>query len=358
MRYAICNRVNRAITIEQGPTTIDHHPKHDTEVHACTQGHEHRVSRLEDHSDGAAGLHCAHDAPRLLPPAIGGAILCAVTVWQAAESASFWRTLVTPQNSSNDWVRVLLAISILASFWDGFSEAVRSLRHLRPDMNALVLVSIVAASGLGEWQEGATVAFLFSISHHLEAFSLHWTSGAIRGAEPVYYGGERGGNEQWIERFARLYTPAALILSTLVAVVPSLMGASGGWRHWLQQGMVVLLISCPCALVISAPVAFSAAIASAARAGFTIRNGSELEAIAIDPAVLPAVRDHARRAINIVKQNVGFAVAVKLLFLTLALKGEASLWIAVLADTGAVLAVTMNGLRLLRAGVKIPASLL
>ena len=114
---------------------------------------------------------------------MGGAILCAVTIWQAAQSNSFWRTLVTPQDSSNDWIRVLLAVSMLASFWDGFPEAVKSLRRFRPDMNALVLLSIAAASGLGEWQEGATVAFLFSISHHLEVFSLHWGSQSIRGAE-------------------------------------------------------------------------------------------------------------------------------------------------------------------------------
>ena len=313
------------------------------------------MSRLEDHSDGAAGLHCAHDAPRLFPPAVGGAILFAVTVWQAAYSTNFWRTLVTPQDSSNDWIRVLLAISILSSFWDGFPEAVKSLRQLRPDMNALVLVSIAAASGLGEWQEGATVAFLFSISHHLEAFSLHWTSESIRGVEPTLYAGERGGNERWIEKFARIYTPVALILSVMVVVVPSLLGVSGGWRHWLQKGMVVLLISCPCALVISAPVAFSAAITTAGRAGFKIRNGSELEAIAADPAVLPPAYALANRAMNVVKQNVAFAIAIKVVFLTLALRGEASLWLAVLADTGAIVAVTLNGLRLLQARVTIPA---
>jgi cation transport ATPase len=278
-----------------------------------------------------------------------------VTIWQAAQSNSFWRTLVTPQDSSNDWIRVLLAVSILASFWDGFAEAVKSLRRLRPDMNALVLISIAAASGLGEWQEGATVAFLFSISHHLEAFSLHWTSESIRGAEAIVYGGERGGNERWIERFARIYTPAALALAVLVVVVPSLLGVSGGWRHWLQQGMVVLLISCPCALVISAPVAFSAAISSAGRAGFKVRNGSELEAIAGDRAIQPAIYEHAQRAMNAVKQNVAFAIVVKLLFLTLAIRGEASLWLAVLADTGAIVAVTLNGLRLLQARVSIPA---
>jgi len=286
---------------------------------------------------------------------IGGVILLAVTVWQAAQSDSFWRTLVSSQGSLNDWVRVLLAVSILASFWDGFQEAVKSIRQLRPDMNALVLICITAASGLGEWQEGATVAFLFSISHHLEALSLYWTSRSVNSGQPSVYGGERGGSERWIEKFAKLYTPAALLIAVLVVLLPSLMGVSGGWRYWLQQGMVVLLISCPCALVISAPVTFSAAITSATRAGYRLQSGSQLEAIASDSSINPLLYDHARRAMNVVKQNVGFAVLVKLVFLTLALRGEASLWIAVLADTGAIVAVTLNGLRMLQARVPVPA---
>ena len=126
-------------------------------------------------------------------------------------------------------------------------------------------------------------------------------------------------------------------------------------RHWFQQGMVVLLLSCPCALAISAPVAFAAAIGSAGRAGFKVGNSLELEAIAEDPGIQPALHAHATRAMNIVKQNVAIAIAVKLLFLTLALRGEASLWLAVLADTGAIVAVTLNGLRLLYARVAVPA---
>ncbi len=271
-----------------------------------------------------------------------------VTIWQAAQSDSFWLTLIAAQGTRNDWVRVLLAISILASFWDGFPEAIRSIRQFRPDMNALVLICIAAASGLGEWQEGATVAFLFSISHHLEAFSLYWTSRSIRQGAQVQYSSERGVNERWIEKFARFYTPSALLLAALVVFVPTLMGVAGGWRYWIQQGMVVLLISCPCALVIATPVTFSAAITAAARAGIRIRSGQELEAIAANSSLNPSIYPHARQAMWVVKQNVAFAIAVKLLFLTLAIRGEASLWLAVLADTGAIVAVTLNGLRMLR----------
>jgi len=84
--------------------------------------------------------------------------------------------------------------------------------------------------------------------------------------------------EQWIEKFARYYTPAMIALAMVVSVVPSLVW--GNWQHWFYQGMVVLLISCPCALVISTPVTVIAALTSAARRGVLVKGGTFLETAA------------------------------------------------------------------------------
>ncbi|HBY58193.1 MAG TPA: heavy metal translocating P-type ATPase, partial [Solibacterales bacterium] len=84
--------------------------------------------------------------------------------------------------------------------------------------------------------------------------------------------------EQWIEKFARYYTPAMIGLGLSVALLPGLV--TGDWAHWFYQGMVVLLISCPCALVISTPVTVTAALTSAARRGVLIKGGAFLEAAA------------------------------------------------------------------------------
>lgn len=84
--------------------------------------------------------------------------------------------------------------------------------------------------------------------------------------------------EQWIERFARYYTPAMIGMGISVAVVPALLG--GNWQHWFYQGMVVLLIACPCALVISTPVTVVAALTCAARRGVLVKGGAFLEAAA------------------------------------------------------------------------------
>lgn len=86
----------------------------------------------------------------------------------------------------------------------------------------------------------------------------------------------RAASEQWVERFARYYTPAMMILALLIAVVPPMVFA-GEWYRWFYEALVVLVIACPCALVISTPVSVVAGLSAAARAGVLIKGGMYLE---------------------------------------------------------------------------------
>ncbi len=107
--------------------------------------------------------------------------------------------------------------------------------------------------------------------------------------------------ERFIDRFSRWYTPGVVLVAALVAVVPPLAWG-GDWNEWIYKGLALLLIGCPCALVISVPAAIAAALSAGARRGLLMKGGAVLEqlghitAVALDKtgtltAGKPAVTD-------------------------------------------------------------------
>ncbi|MFW5996387.1 MAG: heavy metal translocating P-type ATPase [Lentisphaeria bacterium] len=281
---------------------------------------------------------------------------------------------------------IFYSLTIISAAWFIAPKAWRALRSRRADMNLLMSVAVIGAIIIGEWFEGATVAFLFALSLVLENWSIGRARHAIsdlldiapatarfippdneetvvweKGVEEVPVGatvlvrpGERipldgiitqgitsvneapvtgesipvekkdgdevfagtlneegafrfqvtksasdtmiahiihlveeaqsrrAEAEQWVEKFAHYYTPAVMVLAFLLMIVPPLF--VGNWSQWFYQALVMLVIACPCALVISTPVTIVAGLASAARQGVLIKGGVYLET----PAMLRA----------------------------------------------------------------------
>ncbi|MBL9081737.1 MAG: cation-translocating P-type ATPase [Planctomycetales bacterium] len=279
--------------------------------------------------------------------------------------------------------RGLYGVAIVAGVWMFVPKAYAALRRFRPDMNLLMVVAVAGAVYLGDWLEAAMVAFLFTLSLALEAWSIGRARRAVAAllnltppkvmaitdagtvelpaaeatvgtrfvvrpgdripldgqvasgtsevdqspltgesvpvpkstGDDVFAGTVNGGavlevvstkraddtavahiirqvgaaqakrspSEQWVDSFARYYTPIVMVLAVAIFLIGG--AATGRFSDWLYRGLVLLVIACPCALVISTPVSIVAALAGATRRGILIKGGPYVEA----PARLRAI---------------------------------------------------------------------
>jgi Cd2+/Zn2+-exporting ATPase len=278
-----------------------------------------------------------------------------------------------------DWVAdIFFGVAIISGGWFVVPKAIRALKRLSLDMNVLMTVAVLGALAIHEWSEGAAVAFLFSLSELLEAFSLARARRAVQAlmqltpetallkdgdnihevpvdqvslgstiavksgsripldgevisgessvdqapitgesmpvdkktGDTVFAGtingegsleirtmkaytettiakiihmveeaqSQKAPSQRFVDVFARYYTPAVIVGAILVMLIPPLL-MNGAWLTWFYRGLVLLVIACPCALVISTPVSVVSGLTAMARRGVLIKGGAVLEAV-------------------------------------------------------------------------------
>jgi Cd2+/Zn2+-exporting ATPase len=268
--------------------------------------------------------------------------------------------------------------AIVSGGWFVVPKALGALRRRSLDMNVLMTVAVLGALAIHEWSEGAAVAFLFSLSELLEAFSLDRARRAVqslmqltpetallkeggsfrevpveavpagsviavksgsripldgevvsgasdvnqapitgesmpvakKAGDGVFAGTINGAGsleirttkaytdttlakiihlveeaqsqkapaQRFVDTFARYYTPAVMVAAIFVILLPPLF-FGGAWPDWIYRGLVLLVIACPCALVISTPVSVVSGLTAMARRGVLIKGGAVLEAV-------------------------------------------------------------------------------
>ncbi|UCF96989.1 MAG: cadmium-translocating P-type ATPase [Spirochaetaceae bacterium] len=268
--------------------------------------------------------------------------------------------------------------AMLSGGWLVARKGFYALRNRTLDINVLMSLAVIGAAAIGEWLEGATVIFLFSLANLLESYSMNRArrsieslmdlapniarvrAGAVErtvpveevqigdilavrpgervpldgtvvegssevdqspitgeslpvskaGGDEVFGGTINGGgyleirvtrhvrdttlsrivhsveeahsrkapSQSFVDRFARYYTPAIVLIAALMALLPPLI-AGAAWGVWFYRALVLLVVACPCALVISTPVTIVSALARATRDGILFKGGVFLEAI-------------------------------------------------------------------------------
>ncbi|MBA2691427.1 MAG: cadmium-translocating P-type ATPase [Rubrobacter sp.] len=114
-------------------------------------------------------------------------------------------------------------------------------------------------------------ALLIRVSREAKDSTLQRIVGMVEDAQS-----KKAPSEQFVDRFSRVYTPAVVAVAVALAVAPPLLG--GSFSEWVYRSLALLIIACPCALVISTPVTVVSGIGAASRLGALIKSGSALEA--------------------------------------------------------------------------------
>ena len=231
----------------------------------------------------------------------------------------------------------------------------------------LGVFALAIFEGNDDYGEAISVILFFRIGEYFQGYASMKSKKKIEALGIEKSGSSRSTSqsEAFITRFAKVYTPFVCCGALILAIIAPLinMAVGGGdadWNTWIYRALTFLVISCPCALVISIPMTFFASIINASKHGILITDGCGLEQLNKgtfpsgeivfadnNPSKHNIAKKIARRCMNIVWQNIFFAIGVKIIVLILSAFGITSMWLAIFADTGIMILAVLNAMRAL-----------
>jgi len=189
--------------------------------------------------------------------------------------------MATVQQADGDWVELpakAVAIGQIVRVkpgervaLDGVVTAGRSSINQAP----ITGESLPVDKSAGDSVFAGTINQSGAVEFRVTAESTHSTLARIIHAVEEAQGA-RAPTQRFVDQFAKIYTPAVFVFAIAVALVPPLL-FGGDWQDWVYQALVLLVIACPCALVISTPITIVSGLAAAARHGILIKGGVYLE---------------------------------------------------------------------------------
>jgi Cd2+/Zn2+-exporting ATPase len=189
--------------------------------------------------------------------------------------------MATVQQSNGDWVNMpakKVAIGQIVRVKPGERVALDGTITVgRSSINQAPITgeSLPVEKSVGDSVFAGTINESGSFEYQVTAESTHSTLARIIHAVEEAQGA-RAPTQRFVDQFAKIYTPAVFVLAIAIALVPPLL-LGGSWQNWVYQALVLLVIACPCALVISTPITIVSGLAAAARHGILIKGGVYLE---------------------------------------------------------------------------------
>lgn len=207
---------------------------------------------------------------------------------------------------------VCYLISYLMVGFDIVRDAADSVFHGRFfDENFLMSFASIGAFAIGEYTEGVAVVLLFTIGEFVQGLAVSKSRKSIDKifeqkhdtyTLPRHYDNEESRTEQMITKFARIYTPAICIIAVAVVVIPPLF-LKAEWHEWLHRGLAALVVGCPCAIVISVPLCYSAGIGACSKDNIFVKNTSTMDEINSCDTVVTYLENKSIDDIKVLQNN-------------------------------------------------------